>query len=129
MNRINFFRFIPGIAWFLIVMVLLFAPGNEFPSTKWFGDIQIDKLVHAGVFGLLGLLFMIPVGLSKMGKREKLQYFIRIVLAISIWGLTSEFIQKYWAIGRNFDLLDWLADSIGALIAFLYCRKKYIQST
>jgi VanZ family protein len=90
MNRINFVRFIPGIAWFLIV---------------------------------------IPVGLSKMEKREKLQYFIRIAVVISIWGLTSEFIQKYWAIGRNFDMLDWLADSIGALIAFIYCRKKYIQST
>ena len=72
MNRINFFRFIPGIAWFLIVMVLLFAPGNEFPSTKWFGDIQIDKLVHAGVFGLLGLLFMIPVGLSKINTSSEL---------------------------------------------------------
>jgi VanZ family protein len=64
-----------------------------------------------------------------MEKREKLQYFIRIALVISLWGLTSEFIQKYWAVGRNFDLIDWLGDSAGALIAFLYCRKKYIKST
>lgn len=127
MNRKNFVRFIPGIAWFLIVMVLLFAPGTELPSNKWLGDIQFDKLVHAGVFGLLGLLFMIPVGLSKLEKREKLIYFVRIALVISLWGLASEFIQKYWAIGRNFDLIDWLADSIGALAAFLYGKKKYIK--
>ena len=129
MKRMSFTKFIPGIAWFLIVMVLLFAPGREFPSTNWFGDIQMDKLVHIGVFGLLALLFMTPVGRSKMEKREKLQYFIGIAVAISIWGLSSEFIQKYWAIGRNFDLLDWLADSIGAVLTYLYCRKKYIQST
>jgi VanZ family protein len=127
MNRINFVRFLPGIAWFLIVMVLLFAPGNQLPSNKWLGDIQLDKLVHAGEFGLAALIFMIPVGLSKMEKREKLLYFARIALAISIWGLASEFIQKYWAIGRNFDLIDWLADSIGALIAYLYSQKKYIK--
>ena len=127
MNRKTFIRFTPGIAWFIIVMVLLFAPGNEFPSTKWFGDIQLDKVVHAGVFGLMGLLFMLPIGIADIEKSKKLTYFIRIAIAISIWGLASEFIQKYWAIGRNFDLIDWLADSIGAVIAFLYCKKKYIK--
>jgi VanZ family protein len=125
MNLKTFIRFIPGFAWFLIVAVLLFAPGNEFPSTKWFGDIQVDKLVHAGVFGIMGLLFMIPIGTSSIEKRKKLGYLIRIAVVISLWGLASEFIQKYWAIGRNFDLIDCLADSAGCGIAFIYCKKKY----
>jgi len=125
MNLKTFIRFIPGFAWFLIVAVLLFAPGNEFPSTNWFGDIQVDKLVHAGVFGIMGLLFMIPIGTSYIEKRKKLGYFIRIAVVISLWGLASEFIQKYWAIGRNFDLIDCLADSAGSGIAFIYCKKKY----
>ncbi len=125
MNLKTFIRFIPGFAWFLIVAVLLFAPGNEFPSTKWFGDIQVDKLVHAGVFGIMGLLFMIPIGTSSIEKRKKLGYLIRIAIVISLWGLASEFIQKYWAIGRNFDLIDCLADSAGSGIAFIYCKKKY----
>lgn len=129
MNRKTFIRFTPGIAWFIIVMVLLFAPGNEFPSTKWFGDIQLDKVVHAGVFGLMGLLFMLPIGIADIETSKKLAYFIRIAIAVSVWGLASEFIQKYWAVGRNFDLIDWLADSIGAAIAFLYCKKKYIKSS
>jgi VanZ family protein len=129
MNRKTFIRFTPGIAWFIIVMVLLFAPGNEFPSTKWFGDIQLDKVVHAGVFGLMGLLFMLPIGIADIETSKKLAYFIRIAIAVSVWGLASEFIQKYWAVGRNFDLIDCLADSIGAAIAFLYCKKKYIKSS
>jgi hypothetical protein len=128
MNRKTFIRFTPGIAWFIIVMVLLFAPGNQFPSTNWFGDIQVDKLVHAGVFGLMGLLFMVPIGISSIEKRKKILYFIRIAVAISLWGLASEFIQKYWAIGRNFDLIDWLADSVGTAAAFVFCKKKYTQS-
>jgi len=126
MERIPIFKFIPGIAWFFIVMVLLFMPGKDVPSVDWLSKIYFDKWVHTGIFGFLGILFMVPVGLSKMEVTKKLHYFIRIALAISIWGITSEFIQKYWIAGRSFDLLDWAADSLGALIAFLLCRKRFI---
>jgi len=44
-------------------------------------------------------------------------------LAAIVWGITVEFLQKYFVIGRDFDLLDWAADSVGVLIAFLLCRE------
>ncbi len=126
MMRINIYKFMPGIAWFFVVLVLLCMPGNEIPSAKWFDKIFVDKWIHIGVFGLLALLFMLPVALSPMDKKEKLQYFIRIAIATSVWGLTTEFIQKYLVTGRSFDLLDWAADSLGAFISFIFCRKKYL---
>jgi VanZ like family len=130
MNRIHPLKFIPGIAWFFVVLVLLFMPGNDMPSNDWlntfFDKIYFDKWVHAGIFGLLALLFMLPFAHSPMEQKEKLQYFIRIAIATSIWGLTSEFIQKYWATGRSFDLIDWGADSLGALTSYIICKKKYI---
>lgn len=126
MNRINLLKFIPGIAWFFFVVVLLFMPGNDIPSNDLFSKIYFDKWVHTGIFGLLALLFMLPFALSPLEQKEKLHYFIRIAIATSIWGLTSEFIQKYWATGRSFDLIDWGADSLGALFSFIICRKKYI---
>jgi len=49
-----------------------------------------------------------------------------IALLCGIWGYCSELIQKYWAIGRDYELLDWVADSTGAFIAYLFCRKKFI---
>jgi len=116
----------PGIAWFFVVLVLLCMPGKDIPSNNWFDIIYFDKWVHTGIFGLLALLFMLPIARSSMGQKEKLHYFIRIAIATSIWGLTTEFIQKYWAIGRSFDLTDWAADSLGALAAFIICRKKYL---
>ncbi|MBC7888802.1 MAG: VanZ family protein [Ferruginibacter sp.] len=126
MMHINITRFAPGIAWFFVVLVLLCLPGKDIPSNNWFDKIYFDKWVHAGIFGLLALLFMLPFALSPLEDREKLQYFIRIAIATSIWGLTTEFIQKYCVSGRSFDLLDWLADSLGAFTAFTICRKKYI---
>jgi hypothetical protein len=126
MNRINAIKFLPGIAWFFVVLVLLFMPGKDVPSNNWFDIIYFDKWVHTGIFGLLALLFMLPFAHSSIDQKEKLQYFIRIAIVTSIWGLTSEFIQKFWADGRSFDLIDWGADSLGAVISFIICRKKYI---
>jgi hypothetical protein len=125
MNRINVIKFIPGIAWFFVVLVLLFMPGKDVPSNNLFDIIYFDKWVHTGIFGLLALLFMLPFAHSSMNQKEKLQYFIRIAIATSVWGLTSEFIQKYWADGRSFDLIDWGADSLGAIVSFIFCKKKF----
>ncbi len=98
-------------------------PGNELPDTDWLHINYFDKIMHVGVFGFLGFLFCLPFYKSNISKEERKNYFIKIALAVSIWGLTTEFIQKYIAIGRSFDLLDWAADTLGALIAFLITKK------
>ncbi len=125
MKTIGIIKFIPGIAWFFVVLVLIAMPGQDLPGVTWLDKIFFDKWVHAGIFCLLALLFMLPVAFSPMENREKFQFFIRVALATSVWGLATEFIQKYLVTGRSFDLLDWAADSIGALAAYIYCKRKF----
>ena len=125
MKTVAIKKFIPGIAWCFVVLVLLCLPGSDIPGNSWLDKIYFDKWVHTGIFGLLAFLFMLPAASSSLEQSDKLQYFLRIAIATSIWGLTTEFIQKYLVVGRSFDLLDWAADSLGALVAFLYCRKKF----
>jgi VanZ family protein len=126
--KISFKNFIPGIAWFFVVMVLMCLPGSDIPKVSWLDKIYFfDKWVHVGVFALLVLLFCWPLYNSSLNKKQRLQYFIKITIAASIWGLTIEFIQKFFIPGRSFELLDWAADSLGALIAFWFCRKKFIK--
>lgn len=117
----------PGIAWFFVVLFLTCLPGKDIPQINWLENINFDKVVHIGVFGLLTVLFCWPFYNSSFNKTERLQYFIKIAIATSIWGLTIEFIQKYFIPGRSYDLLDWAADSIGALIAYWFCRKRFIN--
>ena len=127
MKNIKTAKFIPGIAWFFVVLVLLCIPGEDVPSVGWLDKVYFDKWVHFGIFVLLALLFMLPFALSQIDNKEKLQLFIRIAIAISLWGITTEFIQKYLIPGRSFDLLDWAADSLGALMAFVFCRIKFLS--
>ncbi|MBS1757695.1 MAG: VanZ family protein [Bacteroidetes bacterium] len=128
-NNLTIKKFIPGIAWFFVVMVLLFTPGNDLPEVgDWFTRIDFDKFIHMGVFALLAFLFMFPIGKSELNNKAKAQYFIKITLCACLWGITSEFIQEYFIPGRTYDILDWSADSIGAIIAMLVCRKLYLKS-
>jgi len=123
MKQINISKFIPAFAWFVVVLVLVCLPGSDIPSASWTDWIHFDKWVHTGIFCLLALLFMLPFAFASITHKEKLQYFLLIAIATSIWGLATEFIQ-HWVPGRSFDLFDWAADSFGALIAFILCRKK-----
>ena len=128
MKDIKKIQFIPGIAWFFVVLVLVCLPGKDVPSIDWLSKISFDKFVHTGIFAVMGLLFMLPIALSSFDRKMKFHYFIRIAISVSIWGLMTEFIQRFWIPGRSFDLLDWAGDSLGALVAFIFCYTKYIRS-
>ncbi|RYF84980.1 MAG: hypothetical protein EOO03_14010 [Chitinophagaceae bacterium] len=127
MNKISFHKFLPGIAWFFVVMVLICLPGNDVPSMSLFSRLHIDKLVHAGIFGLMVILFVRPLAMSAIGKAQKQQYYFRIAVAVAIWGLATEFIQLYLIPGRSFDLWDFAADAAGCSIAYWFSKNYLIR--
>ncbi|MEO6188714.1 MAG: VanZ family protein [Ginsengibacter sp.] len=120
-KRIGFINFLPGIAWFFVIIFLTCLPGKDLPKIGWLEDIFFDKWVHIGLFGLLTFLFSYPIFKTEWTVKSKLSYFLLITILSSFWGLGIEFIQEYYVPGRSFDLLDWAADTVGALIAFWIC--------
>ena len=129
MQKISIKKFLPGIAWFFIVLVLTSLPAGDIPKVGWLDKIYFDKWVHAGLFAGLTFLFCWPFHKSDFSTQKRINYFIKIAIATSIWGLTTEFIQRFYISGRSFDLLDWAADSLGAFIALWFCRKKFIKTS
>ncbi len=125
----NFKNFIPGIAWFFIVLLLICIPGSNFPSSGLLSKIYFDKWVHIAMFGILTFLFCWPFYKLNLSKQQLLNRFTKIAIAVSLWGLTTEFIQKFYISGREFELFDWLADSIGVLLAYWFCKKRFIYKT
>jgi VanZ family protein len=117
-------KFTPAIGWFFLVLILICLPGQKFPKTDdWLDKIFFDKWVHAGLFAVLAFLWMRPFVKSTLPKQDILQTIFKIAISVSIWGLATEFIQKYFVFHRSFDLWDWVADSAGALLAFIVCKK------
>ncbi|MBK8611357.1 MAG: VanZ family protein [Chitinophagaceae bacterium] len=120
-------KFIPGIVWFFLVLVLICLPGSEIPTPEtWLNDIYFDKWVHAGLFGVLSFLFIYPVTKFNLATRVKKNIIIKISLAAIVWGITTEFIQHFFIPDRSFDLFDWAADSFGILTAYTWCTIKYL---
>lgn len=121
-KEISFKKFIPAILWLVVVLVLIMIPGKQLPESEFLFEINFDKFVHVGIFGLLAVLFSWPFYKTAIPKNKKILYFIIIALSTSAFGYTTELMQKYWAQGRSYSLMDWLADSGGALGAFIFCR-------
>ena len=116
-------KFIPGIAWFFLLLTLICLPGEALPQPEsWMMAIDYDKLIHIALFGMLGVLFMYPFIRSGYNVKMKMQVILKIAITVSLWGITTEFIQKFYIPGRSFDLFDWAADSIGALCAYITGR-------
>ncbi len=124
-------KFIPGIAWFFLVLILLCLPGSEFPKAKipFLEAIFFDKWVHMGLFCVLAFLWMMPFAKSNIETQNKLHIIFKIFLTVSIWGLATEYIQKYFIPFRSYDLWDWAADSVGAFIAWFYWQRKIKKET
>lgn len=121
-------KFIPGIAWFFLVLILICIPGYDFPKVdSWLIEINFDKFVHVGLFAVLAYLFMYPFAKSSLLPKEKWHYLIKIAVATAVWGLATELIQKFFIPGRSFNLTDWAADAFGAVIALLYCKIRLIR--
>ncbi len=120
--------FIPGILWWIFVLALMCTPGKDFPRLgSWTELISLDKIIHVLVFGLMVYLFSRPLYQKNLSNQGKKQLFAKIAIASAIWGLTIEFIQHFWIPGRSLDILDFVADSLGCLLAYIYC-KRYLLS-
>ena len=117
-------KFAPAIVVFIVVLILICLPERDIPDSPGWLDITfIDKFVHMGMFAFMTFLFLLPIAQSSMFRKIKRHYFIRICLSICIWGLITEFIQKFYVPTRSFELVDWAADTAGVVIAWIYCHK------
>ena len=106
------------ICWSLFMALLLFMPGSMLPHENTFAIPQFDKIVHITMFG--GFVFLWNLYLSKRQipvKRLLALFFIIFILGIA-YGISSEFIQKYFIPGRDYDNADIIADMIGASLAY-----------
>lgn len=103
----------PAILWIILILVLCTLPGKDIPSNSFFDKIHFDKIVHFGLFG--GIVLFLSLGIYRQKKSISPLTLLLLVILAAAYGLTIEFIQKYWAIGRSFDMFDVLADTLGAI--------------
>lgn len=107
----------PGIAWALMIMVLIGIPGNYIPKVETFLDwIGPDKLVHFALFG--GQSFFIMFGLTKQYQSVNYRWSFAVAAftVAVVYGGITELLQAYVFYGRHGSIFDFIANTLGALL-------------
>jgi len=106
------FKKILPIYWAFLTYMLL-RPGLENMEFPFMFE-GIDKILHLGIFTMLGFCFMAAV------PKIKFLYFIQIML---IYGMLTEILQDEMHWGRSLEGLDLVADTAGVLIGYFVFQK------
>lgn len=105
-----------ALLWALCILVLCLIPGSTLPEWDWFALLDLDKLVHAGMFGALTVLLA-----DALRKRDTLSRYVLMGFLVSVaYGAATEFMQGMEALGRRTDPSDVVANTIGALLGAWY---------
>lgn len=109
----------------IAVLLLTCLPAPEFVE-KVPAFPGADKLVHAIMFGGVVGAFVFDVLRrdAEALNHKKMVAFLAFALAL---GALTEFVQSLEAVKRSGDVYDFIADAIGAYVAYLIapgiCRK------
>jgi len=107
----------PALAWLVVIFLLTGLSSDNFGErTLWSGD----KVIHALMFFILVTLTM--QGFNKQQFFPKLRYeagFYALLVAIFFSGIT-EIMQGLFLESRSADPYDYLANSIGCAIGWVF---------
>jgi len=103
---------LPAILWGALIFTLSSIPGDSFPTLPF---TISDKIVHGGIFFVF--CYLVYRALRNQTRFPKLSaHSLSIsLLFTALYGALDEFHQLYTP-GREADILDFLADSVGGCI-------------
>jgi VanZ family protein len=120
----HFLRYwLPLIAYCLLIFFMSnFKPPFDLPPIE-----NADKVVHIGIYGLLGVLFYRAYR-SCWPSASGWAMANASLLSAGFYGLTDE-IHQYFVPGRSADPWDWVADTVGAMLGVVaYHLWLYVQA-
>lgn len=103
------------------VLTLAWAATIYYLSSQPMPEIDLglsnqDKLLHLGAYGLLAMLLLGSMARHPDGYRPR-QVLLAAVLA-ALYGCSDEW-HQFFVPGRMLDVLDLIADTVGALLGAL----------
>lgn len=116
-------RYVRFIAWLwtLLIFVGCLWPGKELPHV----DVPlIDKWTHFVLFGGFTLLWLLA------GQKQDRGYVFRVLIVAIALGGFIELLQGLLVfLGRSMELMDWIADGVGALLGLILAAPAYRRKT
>lgn len=120
-NRVFLFIYLPLIIHWLTIFVLTSLPSDQLPSVE-----VSDKVNHFLAFFVLGFFLNLALKYQNKFPTLKRNVILITILIASFYGLLDE-LHQLLVPGRSAEVLDWIADFVGAvtgslLAEFIYNR-------
>src|SRR5882672_10805186 len=109
----------PALLWTIFIFILMAIPGSMLPQEEKTFIPNLDKLIHATLFGSFVFLWSVYYAAKKEKNNNSNSRFVLILIIACLYGVATELMQKYLIPNRDYDIYDILADSIGATVGFI----------
>lgn len=109
--------------WMIVIFVLSSVPGKEYPSY----DIpHLDKVVHFGLYGILGYTAWIGFAAYGRAKGKSVQWMAVVAASVALMYAISDELHQLFVPFRSCDTADLMADALGicAVIGWKYLTQK-----
>lgn len=106
---------------FSLAVSIFIASGSQHLATpNIYISYSPDKLLHFLIFGLLATVIL----RTRKLKQLRLRDLIISIIIVSVYGIFDEIRQSFTP-GRSVEIGDWVADTVGAIVAvILYAQWK-----
>ncbi|NBB80529.1 MAG: hypothetical protein GVY36_13980 [Verrucomicrobia bacterium] len=113
-------KFDRAYLWPILLACAIFTASgaSQLATTDFGSQFSKDKIGHFLIFGLLATSLLRTPAL----KSARWPHLLTAVLIAAAFGAFDEFRQSFTP-GRSVEFADWIADSLGALVAALVYAK------
>jgi len=120
------FKFIkylmPSILWGAIIFFIISIPKSTIPDSRLLAIKNIDKVIHITMFFIFSFLLCFGFLKQKVLQHPR-NYFLTYAIIFGIfYGALTEIMQAVWFVSRSGNVLDFFANSLGAIIGALVFR-------
>jgi VanZ family protein len=120
-------RWAPSLLWTVVIFTFTSIPDPDVGGLRIAG---LDKAIHASLYAVLAVLSARALRPARRGDRlPRALALLGLLLAMLLLAAFDEWHQQFIP-GRSMELLDWLADGIGAiggLLAFVFNRRRSVE--
>lgn len=109
-------RLIPTLVWALLIIVLSFAPQEEFNNKSM---DNLDKIVHLFLYAVLSHLGMIAFLKQNQYRFLRRNAAPTIFFLVFVLGLLIELLQGTVFVSRSTEVMDLLANTMGSLLGLV----------
>jgi VanZ family protein len=106
-----------NILWAIIIFILCSIPGDDLPKTSLITIPHFDKIVHFGMFFIMGIFLFAELSIQTNLKRISITGII--LLLITTYGGLIEYLQQNYFVHRSGDYWDLTADILGGVFAII----------